>query len=56
MNDQKAVLSDSQDGPIAEVPTDVSEREMERQDDIELAKIVRSRRHETSIPVSLDDL
>jgi antitoxin StbD len=38
------------------VPADVFESMMERLDDLELAEIVRSRRHETPIPVNLDDL
>jgi antitoxin StbD len=29
---------------------------MERLDDLELAEIVRSRSHETPVPVNLDDL
>jgi antitoxin StbD len=38
------------------VPADVFEAMMERLDDLELAEIVRSRRHETPVPVNLDDL
>jgi len=38
------------------VPADVFEAMMERLDDLELAEIVRARRHETPVPVSLDDL
>jgi antitoxin StbD len=38
------------------VPADVFEQMMERLDDFELAEIVRSRRNETPVPVSLDDL
>jgi antitoxin StbD len=38
------------------VPADVFEAMMERLDDLSLAEIIRSRRHETPIPVSLDDL
>ncbi|MEZ1318214.1 antitoxin [Pseudomonas fluorescens] len=61
-----AVLSGGHGGPVAVlnhnrvmgymVPADVFEAMMERLDDIELAEIVRSRRHETPVPVSLDDL
>lgn len=38
------------------VPADVFEAMMERLDDLELADLVRSRRHETPVPVNLDDL
>nr|WP_314525184.1 type II toxin-antitoxin system Phd/YefM family antitoxin [uncultured Pseudomonas sp.] len=61
-----AVLNGAMGGPVAVlnhnrvmgymVPADVFERMVERLDDLELAEIVRSRRHETPVPVSLDDL
>jgi antitoxin StbD len=61
-----AVLSGALGGPVAVlnhnrvmgymVPADVFERMVERLDDLELAEIIRSRRHETPIPVALDDL
>ncbi|MCO8310668.1 type II toxin-antitoxin system Phd/YefM family antitoxin [Pseudomonas mandelii] len=61
-----AVLSNAHGGPVAVlnhnrvmgymVPADVFEQMMERLDDFELAEIVRSRRNETPVPVSLDDL
>ncbi|VVN75696.1 type II toxin-antitoxin system Phd/YefM family antitoxin [Pseudomonas fluorescens] len=61
-----AVLSGALGGPVAVlnhnrvmgymVPADVFERMVERLDDLELAEIIRSRRHETPIPVTLDDL
>jgi len=61
-----AVLSGAHGGPVAVlnhnrvmgymVPADVFEQMMERLDDFELAEIVRSRRNETPVPVSLDDL
>ncbi|MEB0185710.1 type II toxin-antitoxin system Phd/YefM family antitoxin [Pseudomonas sp. Bout1] len=38
------------------VPADVFEAMMERLDDLDLADLVRSRRHETPVPVNLDDL
>lgn len=38
------------------VPAHVFEAMMERLDDLELAELVRSRSHETPVPVSLDDL
>ncbi|MBD9566517.1 type II toxin-antitoxin system Phd/YefM family antitoxin [Pseudomonas sp. PDM09] len=61
-----AVLSGAHGGPVAVlnhnrvmgymVPADVFEQMMERLDDFELAEIVRSRRNEKPVPVSLDDL
>lgn len=61
-----AVLNGSLGGPVAVlnhnrvmgymVPADVFERMVERLDDLELAEIVRSRLHETPVPVTLDDL
>ncbi|MHC8374829.1 type II toxin-antitoxin system Phd/YefM family antitoxin [Pseudomonas sp. MDT1-16] len=61
-----AVLSGSHGGAVAVlnhnrvmgymVPADVFESMMERLDDLELAEIVRSRKHETPVPVNLDDL
>lgn len=61
-----AVLSGSHGGAVAVlnhnrvmgymVPADVFEAMMERLDDLELAEIVRSRRHETPVSVNLDDL
>ncbi|WP_404822388.1 type II toxin-antitoxin system Phd/YefM family antitoxin [Pseudomonas azadiae] len=38
------------------VPAHVFEAMMERLDDLELAELVRSRSHETPVPVNLDDL
>ena len=38
------------------VPAHVFESMVERLDDLELAELVRSRSHETPVPVSLDDL
>ena len=61
-----AVLSGAHGAPVAVlnhnrvmgymVPAEVFEAMMERLDDLELAEIVRARRHETPVPVSLDDL
>ncbi|VVP99739.1 hypothetical protein PS918_04055 [Pseudomonas fluorescens] len=61
-----AVLNGAHGGPVAVlnhnrvmgymVPADVFEAMMERLDDLALADIVRSRRHETPVPVTLDDL
>lgn len=61
-----AVLSGARGGPVAVlnhnrvmgymVPADVFEAMMERLDDMDLAELVRARSHETSVPVSLDDL
>ncbi|UZE15095.1 antitoxin [Pseudomonas sp. B21-053] len=50
------VLGDIRGGPAVEVPADVPEALMERLDDLELSEVIRSRRHEKPIPVSLDDL
>nr|WP_123409405.1 antitoxin [Pseudomonas frederiksbergensis] len=50
-----AALSAAHGGPVLVAPADV-ECKAERLDDLELADIVRSRRHETPIPVSLEDL
>ncbi|CAI8719792.1 antitoxin [Pseudomonas serbica] len=38
------------------VPADVFEAMMERLDDLDLAELVRARRHETPVPVELEDL
>ncbi|MDB6141613.1 MAG: prevent-host-death family protein [Pseudomonas sp.] len=61
-----AVLSGAHGGPVAVlnhnrvmgymVPADVFEAMMERLDDMDLAELVRSRRNEIPVPVSLDDL
>ncbi|VVN14395.1 Antitoxin YafN [Pseudomonas fluorescens] len=61
-----AVLSGAHGGPVAVlnhnrvmgymVPADVFEAMMERLDDLELAEIIRSRKHEKPVPVNLNDL
>ncbi|WP_297845333.1 type II toxin-antitoxin system Phd/YefM family antitoxin [Pseudomonas sp.] len=61
-----AVLNGVHGGPVAVlnhnrvmgymVPADVFEAMMERLDDMDLAELVRSRRHETPEPVDLNDL
>lgn len=61
-----AVLSGAHGSPVAVlnhnrvmgyiVPADVFEAMMERLDDLDLAELVRARRHETPVPVELDDL
>ncbi|WP_432668464.1 type II toxin-antitoxin system Phd/YefM family antitoxin [Pseudomonas umsongensis] len=61
-----AVLSGAHGCPVAVlnhnrvmgymVPADVFEAMMERLDDLDLAELVRARRHETPVPVELDDL
>lgn len=61
-----AVLSGAHGGPVAVlnhnrvmgymVPADVFEAMMERLDDLELAEIIRSRKHETPVSVNLNDL
>ena len=38
------------------VPADVFDAMMERLDDLDLAELVRARRHEAPIPVELEDL
>ncbi|NBA93749.1 type II toxin-antitoxin system Phd/YefM family antitoxin [Pseudomonas sp. R5(2019)] len=61
-----AVLSGAGGSPVAVlnhnrvmgymVPAEVFEAMMERLDDLDLAELVRARRHETPVPVGLDDL
>lgn len=61
-----AVMNGAQGGAVAVlnhnrvmgymVPAEVFEAMMERLDDIELAELVRARRHETPEAVNLDDL
>ncbi|WP_259698205.1 antitoxin [Pseudomonas frederiksbergensis] len=51
-----AVKKGAPDEPVEVAPADVRECVMERLDDFELAEIVRTRRHETPIPVNLEDL
>ncbi|WP_082356691.1 hypothetical protein [Pseudomonas nunensis] len=51
-----ALVNDVQGEPVAVAPADVSDCAFERLVDFELEEIVRSRRHETPIPVILDDL
>lgn len=61
-----AVLSGAHGGPVAVlnhnrvmgymVPADVFEAMMERLDDLELAEIIRSRKHEKPVSVNLNDL
>lgn len=61
-----AVISGAHGGPVAVlnhnrvmgymVPAHVFEAMVERLDDLELAELIRSRSHETPVPVSLDDL
>ena len=61
-----AVMNGAHGGPVAVlnhnrvmgymVPAHVFEAMVERLDDLELAELVRSRSHETPVPVSLDDL
>ncbi|MGA9703620.1 type II toxin-antitoxin system Phd/YefM family antitoxin [Pseudomonas sp.] len=61
-----AVMSNAHGGPVAVlnhnrvmgymVPANVFEAMVERLDDLELAELVRSRSHETPVPVKLDDL
>ena len=61
-----AVMNGAHDGPVAVlnhnrvmgymVPEHVFEAMVERLDDLELAELVRSRSHETPVPVNLDDL
>ncbi|HEC56244.1 MAG TPA: antitoxin [Gammaproteobacteria bacterium] len=61
-----AVMSGAHGGPVAVlnhnrvmgymVPAHVFEAMVERLDDLELAELIRSRSHETPVPVSLDDL
>lgn len=61
-----AVLSDAHGSAVAilnhdrvigyMVPADVFEAMMERLDDLGLAELVRTRRHETPVPVELEDL
>lgn len=61
-----AVLSGAHGCPVAVlnhnrvmgymVPADVFEAMIERLDDLDLAELVRARRHETPVPVELDDL
>jgi len=61
-----AVMNSAHGGPVAVlnhnrvmgymVPADVFEAMMERLDDLELADLVRSRSHETPVPVNLNDL
>lgn len=61
-----AVMNGAHGGPVAVlnhnrvmgymVPAHVFEAMVERLDDLELAEFIRSRSHETPVPVSLDDL
>jgi antitoxin StbD len=61
-----AVMSNAHGAPVAVlnhnrvmgymVPANVFEAMVERLDDLELAELVRSRSHETPVPVKLDDL
>lgn len=61
-----AVMSGAHGGPVAVlnhnrvmgymVPAHVFEAMVDRLDDLELAELIRSRSHETPVPVSLDDL
>lgn len=61
-----AVMNGAHGGPVAVlnhnrvmgymVPAHVFEAMVERLDDLELAELIRSRSHETPVPVSLDDL